>query len=235
MTTTTSTVNTLKLDSTNAPFSDAALWLKEGWGLFKKAPFKLFLLMTLFAILPGLVQLLPAPIGLTLSKWLAPMLMATVWPLLFNLNSNQGFSFRHNTTWAKWGRVAVWSVVGILLALVQLAVGSTLIGSEQLSALLSGQFVDVERWRVGVMFVSIVPINMLLIFVVPLLLLSNSSLSAAVKESLATALRVIKPLSVLCLINMLVTFAAPYSLLPMLLMGPVLACTFFCAYNRLFK
>ena len=123
MTTTTSTVNTLKLDSTNAPFSDAALWLKEGWGLFKKAPFKLFLLMTLFAILPGLVQLLPAPIGLTLSKWLAPMLMATVWPLLFNLNSNQGFSFRHNTTWAKWGRVAVWSVVGILLALVQLAVG----------------------------------------------------------------------------------------------------------------
>lgn len=235
MTTTTSTVNTLKLDSTNAPFSDAALWLKEGWGLFKKAPFKLFLLMTLFAILPGLVQLLPAPIGLTLSKWLAPMLMATVWPLLFNLNSNQGFSFRHNTTWAKWGRVAIWSVVGILLALVQLAVGSTLIGSEQLSALLSGQFVDVERWRVGVMFVSIVPMNMLLIFVVPLLLLSNSSLSAAVKESLATALRVIKPLSVLCLINMLVTFAAPYSLLPMLLMGPVLACTFFCAYNRLFK
>lgn len=235
MTTTTSTVNTLKLDSTNAPFSDAALWLKEGWRLFKKAPFKLFLLMTLFAILPGLVQLLPAPIGLTLSKWLAPMLMATVWPLLFNLNSNQGFSFRHNTTWAKWGRVAVWSVVGILLALVQLAVGSTLIGSEQLSALLSGQFVDVERWRVGVMFVSIVPMNMLLIFVVPLLLLSNSSLSAAVKESLATALRVIKPLSVLCLINMLVTFAAPYSLLPMLLMGPVLACTFFCAYNRLFK
>ncbi|WP_286256841.1 hypothetical protein [Pseudoalteromonas apostichopi] len=235
MTTTTSTVNTLKLDSTNAPFSDAALWLKEGWGLFKKAPFKLFLLMTLFAILPGLVQLLPAPIGLTLSKWLAPMLMATVWPLLFNLNSNQGFSFRHNTTWAKWGRVAVWSVVGILLALVQLAVGSTLIGSEQLSALLSGQFVDVERWRVGVMFVSIVPMNMLLIFVVPLLLLSNSSLSAAVKESLATVLRVIKPLSVLCLINMLVTFAAPYSLLPMLLMGPVLACTFFCAYNRLFK
>ena len=112
---------------------------------------------------------------------------------------------------------------------------STLIGSEQLSALLSGQFVDVERWRVGVMFVSIVPMNMLLIFVVPLLLLSNSSLSAAVKESLATALRVIKPLSVLCLINMLVTFAAPYSLLPMLLMGPVLACTFFCAYNRLFK
>ena len=235
MTTTTSTVNTLKLDSTNAPFSDAALWLKEGWGLFKKAPFKLFLLMTLFAILPGLVQLLPAPIGLTLSKWLAPMLMATVWPLLFNLNSNQGFTFRHNTTWAKWGRVAVWSVVGILLALVQLAVGSTLIGSEQLSALLSGQFVDVERWRVGVMFVSIVPMNMLLIFVVPLLLLSNSSLSAAVKESLATALRVIKPLSVLCLINMLVTFAAPYSLLPMLLMGPVLACTFFCAYNRVFK
>ncbi|MCQ8883082.1 hypothetical protein NQS96_14995 [Pseudoalteromonas shioyasakiensis] len=235
MTTTTSTVNTLKLDSTNAPFSDAALWLKEGWGLFKKAPFKLFLLMTLFAILPGLVQLLPAPIGLTVSKWLAPMLMATVWPLLFNLNSNQGFSFRHNTTWAKWGRVAVWSVVGILLALVQLALGSTLIGSEQLSALLSGQFVDVERWRVGVMFVSIVPMNMLLIFVVPLLLLSNSSLSAAVKESLATALRVIKPLSVLCLINMLVTFAAPYSLLPMLLMGPVLACTFFCAYNRLFK
>ncbi len=235
MTTTTSTVNTLKLDSTNAPFSDAALWLKEGWGLFKKAPFKLFLLMTLFAILPGLVQLLPAPIGLTLSKWLAPMLMATVWPLLFNLNSNQGFSFRHNTTWAKWGRVAIWSVVGILLALVQLAVGSTLIGSEQLSALLSGQFVDVERWRVGVMFVSIVPMNMLLIFVVPLLLLSNSSLSAAVKESLATAIRVIKPLSVLCLINMLVTFAAPYSLLPMLLMGPVLACTFFCAYNRLFR
>ena len=235
MTTTTSTVNTLKLDSTNAPFSDAALWLKEGWGLFKKAPFKLFLLMTLFAILPGLVQLLPAPTGLTLSKWLAPMLMATVWPLLFNLNSNQGFSFRHNTTWAKWGRVAVWSVVGILLALVQFAVGSTLIGSEQLSALLSGQFVDVERWRVGVMFVSIVPMNMLLIFVVPLLLLSNSSLSAAVKESLATALRVIKPLSVLCLINMLVTFAAPYSLLPMLLVGPVLACTFFCAYNRLFK
>ena len=94
MTTTTSTVNTLKLDSTNAPFSDAAVWLKEGWGLFKKAPFKLFLLMTLFAIVPGLVQLLPAPTGLTVSKWLAPMLMATVWPL----NNQQGFSFKHNAT-----------------------------------------------------------------------------------------------------------------------------------------
>jgi len=46
---------------------------------------------------------------------------------------------------------------------------------------------------------------------------------------------VIKPLSMLCLINMLVTFTAPYSLLPMLLVGPVLACTYFCAYNRLFK
>lgn len=235
MTTTTSTVNTLKLDSTNAPFSDAAVWLKEGWGLFKKAPFKLFLLMTLFAIVPGLVQLLPAPTGLTVSKWLAPMLMATVWPLLFNLNNQQGFSFKHNATWMKWGRVAVWSVVGILLALVQFSVGSTLIGSEQLSALLSGQFVDVERWRVGVMFVSIVPVNMLLMFVVPLLLLNNASLSAAVKESITTALKVIKPLSMLCLINMLVTFAAPYNLLPMLLVGPVLACTYFCAYTRLFK
>ncbi|WP_375185697.1 hypothetical protein [Pseudoalteromonas sp.] len=44
MTTTTSTVNTLKLDSTNAPFSDAAVWLKEGWGYLKKHRLNFFYL-----------------------------------------------------------------------------------------------------------------------------------------------------------------------------------------------
>ena len=55
------------------------VWFKQGWQLFKQAPFSLFALMLSPLIIEGLLQLLAGPIALVLSKWIMVPVIGATW------------------------------------------------------------------------------------------------------------------------------------------------------------
>ena len=74
MTTVTSTHATYQQETKELPAKEAVTWLKEGWLLFTKAPFKLLGLSFLMLLTAGLIQALAGPVGLGISKWVSPIL-----------------------------------------------------------------------------------------------------------------------------------------------------------------
>lgn len=218
------------------PENNVAKWLKGGWEIYKKAPVKLTLITMFFMLLPAVFQALPAPYGITFSKWLAPMLMALIWPIMHNLSARNAFSFKHEATLAKWVRLALWSLSGIVFMAIHFAFAGLLIEGEQVNALLAGQPVDVAPWRVGSTFAFMTLLQMPFTFVAAQILIANKSILKAVKESVSVILSFYKPMSVLTLISMLIAFLAPYTVvLSALLFGPVLSCCLFSAYKQLIK
>lgn len=241
MTTVTSASFNQVTTQANKTVSASSLWFKDGWQLFKKAPIKIFSVMTLFAILPGLLQLLPSPFGLMLSKWAGPMLLGVVCLILNNLFCGRGFSVRsqsveYTSIFKRWGRFALWSLSGVLLASIQFQVGSILIGSDNMLASLVGDYTNVAQWQAGVIFASTTPIAMLLSFVPMLLILQGQSLYRALRQSVVSVMRAWKPMSVLMLLSIIVVFSVPYTgALSALLVGPYMTCVTFIAYKKLFK
>lgn len=241
MTTVTSASFNQVTTQANKTVSASSLWFKDGWQLFKQAPIKIFSVMTLFAILPGLLQLLPSPFGLMLSKWVGPMLLGVVCLILNNLFCGRGFSVRsqsvgYTSILKQWGRFALWSLSGVLLASIQFQVGSILIGSDNMSASLMGDYTNVALWQAGVIFASTTPIAMLLSFVPMLLILQGQSLYRAFRQSVFCVIRAWKPMSVLMLLSIIVVFSVPYTgALSALLVGPYMTCVTFIAYKQLFK
>lgn len=223
--------------STGKPkVGEAKEWMKSGWTLYKKAPVKLTLITMLFVLVPAVFQALPAPFGVTFSKWLGPLLMALVWPIMHNIAKDNKFSFKHNATWAKWGRLALWSLSGIVFMALHFAFAGLLIEGEQLNSLLAGQAVDVAPWRVGSTFAFMTLVQMPFMFVGVQILIANKSIMRAVKDSVSSIVPAYKPMALLTLIAMLIAFLAPYTaVLSALLLGPILTCCLFSAYKQLIK
>jgi len=215
---------------------EAAKWLKGGWALYKKAPIKLTFITMLFVLVPAVFQALPAPFGVTFSKWLGPLLMALVWPIMHNIAKDDKFSFKHNATWIKWGRLSLWSLSGIVFMALHFAFAGLLIEGEQLNALLAGQAVDVAPWRVGSTFAFMTLVQMPFMFVGAQILIANKSILHAVKDSVLAIMPAYKPMALLTIIAMLIAFLAPYTaVLSALLLGPILTCCLFSAYKQLIK
>ncbi len=158
MTTVTSTRATYHQANKSLPAKEAFIWLKEGWQLFIKAPFKLLGLsfVTLFAA--GLIQALAGPIGLGISKWVGPLLATVMWLAIANLAENNKLRLSGGTL-RSWTNVALWSLTGPVIAWIQFQIGAMLMGADSVAALANGVVVDVPAWKVGLMMGSATPIN----------------------------------------------------------------------------
>lgn len=234
MTTVTSTRATYQQANKTLPANEAFTWLKEGWQLFKKAPFKLLGLSFLMLLTAGLIQALAGPIGIGVSKWLSPLLTTLMWLAIANLAVKGKVNFSGGTM-RSWANVALWSLSGPIIAWIQFQIGAMLMGSESVTALVNGTMVDVPAWKVGLMLGSVTPISLLLLFVPLLLILKQSSIVEALKNSAKALVSAYKPMLVIGTVIFLTVFLAPYTLaLSGLVFGPIVSCACFVAYQRLF-
>ena len=235
MTTVTSTRAIYHQANKSLPAKEAFTWLKEGWQLFIKAPFKLLGLsfVTLFAA--GLIQALAGPIGLGISKWVGPLLATVMWLVIANLAENNKLRLSGGTL-RSWTNVALWSLTGPVIAWIQFQIGAMLMGADSVAALANGVVVDVPAWKVGLMMGSATPINLLLLFVPMLLILKHRSIPASFTNSIATVVGAYKPMLIIGALIFLTVALAPYTFaLPGLVFGPIVSCMCFVAYQRLFR
>lgn len=235
MTTVTTTRATYQQVNQSLPAKEALTWLKEGWQLFAKAPFKLLGLSFATLLTAGLMQALAGPVGLGISKWVSPLLATVMWLAIANLAVKGKVSLTGGTV-RSWANIALWSLTGPLIAWIQFQIGAMLMGAEPVAALASGNVVDVPAWKVSLMMGSATPINLLLLFVPMLLILKHRSLSASFSNSIATVAGAYKPMLVIGAMIFLTVALAPYTFaLSGLVFGPVVSCVCFIAYQRLFR
>ena len=235
MTTVTSARATYHQANKSLPAKEAFTWLKEGWQLFIKAPFKLLGLsfVTLFAA--GLIQALAGPIGLGISKWVGPLLATVMWLAIANLAENNKLRLSGGTL-RSWTNVALWSLTGPVIAWIQFQIGAMLMGADSVAALANGVVVDVPAWKVGLMMGSATPINLLLLFVPMLLILKHRSIPASFKNSIAVVVGAYKPMLIIGAMIFLTVALAPNTFaLSGLVFGPIVSCMCFIAYQRLFR
>ncbi|MBZ2162866.1 hypothetical protein [Alteromonas stellipolaris] len=204
---------------------NTTVWFKQGWQLFKQAPFSLFALMLTPLIIEGLLQLLAGPIALVLSKWIMVPVIGATWLCIHNLaTKGKVWSFSAISN-ASWGKFLLISPLLLLPFLSQLMFSWLLLGSSGVDLLLFQQFIDVSAYTLGLIFSSAVPLIMLLLFVAPLMLIAKRSF----KQSMTTTFSIVsaQPTSfaILFALNTLVIYFAPHTFgLSVLLASPVLAC-----------
>ncbi|MBO7922490.1 hypothetical protein J5X92_09705 [Alteromonas sp. K632G] len=201
------------------------VWFKQGWQLFKQAPFSLFALMLSPLIIEGLLQLLAGPVALVLSKWIMVPVIGATWLCIHNLaTKGKVWSFSAISN-ASWGKFLLISPLLLLPFLSQLMFSWLLLGSSGVDLLLFQQFIDISAHTLGLIFSSAVPLIMLLLFVAPLMLIAKRSF----KQSMTTTFSIVsaQPISfaILFALNTLVIYFAPHTFgLSVLLASPVLAC-----------
>ncbi|GFD67174.1 hypothetical protein [Alteromonas sp. KUL106] len=235
MTTVTSTRAIHQQANKSLPAKEALTWLKEGWQLFAKAPFKLLGLSFLTLLTAGLIQALAGPVGLGISKWVSPLLATIMWLAIANL-AVKGKVSLWGGKMRSWANIALWSLTGPVIAWIQFQIGDMLMGAQSMAALASGTIVDVPAWKVGLMMGSASPINLLLLFVPMLIILQNRSIVASFKHSIVAVIDAYKPMLVIGVMIFLSVALAPYTFaLSGLVLGPIVSCACFVAYQRLFR
>lgn len=235
MTTVTSTRETFQKSSRSLKANEAFIWFKEGWALFTKAPLKLLGLSFLFLLIPGLIQLVPGIVGMGVSKWVSALLAVALWLAVFNLATKNTLTLSGGSL-RSWLNVALWSLMGPVLAWVQFQIGGALIGSELVAELLSGAMADVPVWKIGLMLASVTPINLVLLFVPPLIILKQRSILASLSSGVAAVVYAYKPMAIMGILVFLTVFLAPYTLaLSALIAGPLITCMCVVAFRRLFR
>lgn len=218
--------------SSTLGFSHGFTWLAEGWQLMRKAPFKLFGFALLPMILAGLVQLFPHASAMVASKWLATIVAASMWPLLNKLDSESQFSVKAIFSVKGWSKMAVLAAVMLITFVMQCVIAMQVIGPDALNLLLFGEMIPVTQTQLGLVFTSGIPFILLFYFAPALVLLNNSSIYSAIKQSVSSVLLAWKPMLVLLLVNGLVTFLAPFTaVLSVVLLGPWLMCSGYRAYR----
>lgn len=215
-------------------FGQGVSWLVQGWQLMLNAPFKLFGFALLPMIAAGIVQMLPHALAIPTSKWLATMVMAGMWPLLSKLDSDKQFSMKAIFRAHGWGRMAILALLMLMVFAMQCAFAVMLIGPDALNLLLFGQMIPVTQVELGLIFASGIPFILLMYFAPAEVLLNSSGVYSAIKTSLSLVLSAWKPISVLLIVNTLVTFLTPFTfLLSVVLLGPWLMCSGYQAYRDL--
>jgi hypothetical protein len=229
-------MTTLPLTSSYSTSASICLtWFSSAWQLFKKAPFSLFGLLILLFVVSGLFQMLPAPTGIFVSKWIAPMLMAVMWPLLDQLSRNEKLSIRGLKDYSGWTKLPVYGVILLLPFFIQLGVAIIMLGNTTATDLLIfGQLGDVQPIHVALIFASASPLALLLMFVPAFLLLKRNSIISSLTNGITMVIRAWQPMLVLLIINTSVLFSAPYTAaLSVIMFGPFLLCVNYQAFQYL--
>lgn len=227
-------IATVNLTNTFIPTSSVFVWLKAGWSLFISAPIKLFLLLIAFMVVGGLFQLLPAPWGIVLSKWIGAGVMALIWPVVYALSITGKFSIKAIAAHNAWGRLSILSLILLIPTCIQLLCAYLMLGTSGLHFFIGGEMIDVTAIQVGVIFASAAPVLVLLTFVPALLLLQDKSVMASVTMGINLTIQAWRPMFILMLITALMLFLAPLTvMLSALVIGPILVCVNYKAYEHL--
>ncbi len=210
-------------------------WFYQGWELFKKAPFSLFLFMIIPMVLAGLMQLLPAPYSIVLSKFCAWLLAAMVWPVMHHLDQHNKVSVTAIFAAPGWSKMPLMALCGLTVFAFEVLVAFLLLGSQGIELTLWGKINNVAPWQLGVIFATSAPIAVALSLATACCLLCSTPVFAAIKRSLKVCLNANKALALLIVINALALFIAPFTFaLGSLLLAPWLTCVGYYAYRSMF-
>jgi len=219
---------------TNSTISLLSQWFAQGSKLFLKSPLKLFASLIAIIIVTGLLQILPAPIGIFVSKWIGAILGAALWPLLNALDKEDHFSFKGLANYTGWQYLPLLAFVLIVPFVFQIGVATIMLGEQGLALILYGQIGDATAFEVGLLFASAAPLSILLMFVPACLLLGGESVTKSVTKGVSMVLKTWQAMLALTVLNALVLFLAPFTLvLSVVLMGPLLICVNYSAYQSL--
>ncbi|MFA3791069.1 hypothetical protein AB6T38_08115 [Aliiglaciecola sp. SL4] len=224
---------TLKLNEKTTSLQSLS-WINQGLNLWLRAPFKLFFLLLASIIIEGVIQLVPAPVGMILSKLVMVMLIASLWPVLDLISQHKSCSLQSIRTYNGWAKLPLLSLLLLLPTVMQVLTAIAILGGSGIDLLVYGQMVDVTPVQLSIIFASATPFSILLMFIPAYLLLENESIGTSVKKGLSLALQAWQPLTVVFIINLLAIMAVPFTLLlSAILLGPWLLCINYVAFKNL--
>jgi len=215
----------------NASISVLSSCIANGWTLFLKAPWTIFAFMLATMVFAGMFQILPAPIGMLTSKWVAAMLAAAMWPIIDQIARTGKFSFKGLASYRGWKALPVIALLLMLPFISQVIVASAMMGNAGISLLLFGELANVSAMQVATIFALGAPLSVFMMFIPARLLINGNSLSNAVTSGIKIALNAWQAMIILTAINATILFLAPYTfLLSALLLSPLLVCINYQAY-----
>ena len=211
-------------------------WLSQGWTLFTQAPLKLFFTLLALMVIAGLFQLLPAPTGLLVSKWVGACFAALIWPMLDQLAKTGTFSFKGLLAYSGWKYVPLIGLVLMVPFVFQVGVATAMLGNAGFNLIIFGEIAAVTPWQVACIFASSAPLMVLLMFVPAILLLEHTSPKDALSKGVKMVLTAWQPMVGLMIINAVVLFLAPFTFaLSAILLSPLLVCANYQAYQSLHR
>lgn len=206
-------------------------WSSTATQVFRKAPFKIFTLSIAMMVVAGLFQVLPAPYGVVISKFIGAMLIPLFWLMLDQLFLSGKFSFASLKTYSGYRKLPAVAIVLMLPALFQLLTANLLLSDAGTELILYGAIDNVTALDVAIIFASAAPIMTLLMFVPALVFVQQKSTIAAVKSSISMVCNAGMSMLLILVLNALVLFTAPYTFaLSGVILGPWLACLNYAAY-----
>ncbi|WJG08904.1 hypothetical protein [Aliiglaciecola sp. LCG003] len=209
-------------------------WVSSGWKLFLHAPIKLFFGLLAMMIVAGLFQVLPAPYGLLISKWVGACFAALLWPILDQLATSGRFSFKGLSAYSGWKYVPTIALVLMLPFVFQVGVATAMLGNDGFNLIIFGEIAAITPLQVASIFASSAPLLVLLMFVPALLMLNQESPTNALIKGLKMVLNAWQPMLLFVIINAVILFLAPYTFaLSAVFLTPLLICINYCAYQSL--
>ena len=202
-------------------------WYREGFRLWRRAPFRLIGFSLALLVAEAIVQLLPLA-GTVLSKALVPMLGVGLWLGLYQLDRGQPLRFA--CLWAGWRHRRRWSLLWLMAMLgltvfgLQVACAAAAYGPAVWDGVVLGHWTGHPQLRTReflyvLMLPGLVP-STLLSLAPPLFLFHGETVPAAITGSLRLMLRHGVAVT-LAVVPQLALFAASLSspwLLPLLLL-----------------
>lgn len=180
-------------------------WLRGGWRVLRLAPLPIVLLAFVPILVEILCQMLPH-VGIVLSKWATPMAAALLWVLVDRRVRHGAFGVTGALhRWRlRWPALAVASLLGLGVFVIQLGVAAALAGPEQAWAIATGAVEDLHmsRAQLALMMASGVLPGLALMTVQPRILLDGRGVREAIVDNARVLLRAWKPVGLFTLASM---------------------------------
>ncbi len=212
-------------------------WLGDGWHVFRRAPVRLLLLSLLPILVEGLLQLVPL-VGVVVSKLLTPLAAAWIWYLMDARVRSGRFAPKASTV--RWlGRLPValqWAMIALAVFGFQLLVAGLMGGTDTAKALATADVagLNLDRLQLAWVLASGILVATPLMFVLPLVLLDEIAIGAAMVHSLRAVLAYWKPVVLLTALTTAILMGVVWMPLLLLVLLPFGMTVGYVAYRDVF-
>ncbi|GAA3925817.1 hypothetical protein [Luteimonas lutimaris] len=212
-------------------------WLGEGWQVFRRAPVRLLLLSLLPILIEGLLQLVPL-VGVAVSKLLTPLAGAWIWCLVDARVRSGRFAPKASTVrWLHRLPAALqWAVIALVVFGFQLLVAGLMGGTDAVKAMATADAagLNLDRVQLAWVLASGVLVATPLMFVLPLVLLDEIAIDAAVVRSLRAVLAYWKPVALVTALTTAILMGLVWMPLLLLVLLPFGVTVGYAAYRDVF-